>query len=598
MGYEIKEISNHQADIAFTIKEGEKLKIKSISFEGNAHFDDDDLKDAIKTQEKGFWSFLTSSGDLNEAELENDTIRLESLYKNNGFINVKISDPKVEYKEEYITIAYKVEEGSQFKIGTVELDGDILTTREDLLASLKVKSDALFNRETLRRDVLHLNDRYANKGYANVKVAPMVDKDKENKRVNIRFKITQGELVYFNRILISGNAKSRDKVIRREMAVKEQGKYSISGIQRSYRNLRYKDYFETVDIKPVPTKVSNQRDLEVKVKEKPTGNFAFGGGFNSDDGAFGQVSLEERNLFGRGYNLKIMARLSGETGLYDLSFTEPWLFDRPISLGGSAYKLEKEYDHYDRDSIGFTLKNSYRRIWDYTSIGFEYNLEEFEISDVEKAHTRVTPGTFLNSSIKPYISYDSRNHFFLPTKGSFHKFSVQYAGELLGGEVDYTKFLAESGVWIPLFSKVTGALHLKGGYLDDRTNGSLDIDWARFYLGGINSIRGFDDTDINTTPKGDTVQRGGEKFIQFNAELIFPLDEKMGVSGVLFYDRGDVYRKGDDIDLGEQYSSAGFEIRWNSPMGPIRLAYGIVVEGQDEKSSGDGQFDFSIGAFF
>jgi outer membrane protein insertion porin family len=168
----------------------------------------------------------------------------------------------------------------------------------------------------------------------------------------------------------------------------------------------------------------------------------------------------------------------------------------------------------------------------------------------------------------------------------------------MGGDIDYTRYLAEGGFWIPLFWKFTGAFHVEGGYLDDRTNGQIDIDWERFYLGGINSVRGFDKYDINTREPGQSILRGGEKYVQFNAELIFPLQEEQGVAGVLFYDRGDVYRTSESIDLAKQYSSAGFELRWNSPMGPIRLAYGFVVEGQDEFKTGDGQFDFSIGAFF
>ena len=180
----------------------------------------------------------------------------------------------------------------------------------------------------------------------------------------------------------------------------------------------------------------------------------------------------------------------------------------------------------------------------------------------------------------------------------YHRASIEYAGEFLGGEIDFTKYLAESAFFFPLFWEFTGGIYAKGGYLDDRTNGDPDIDWERFYLGGIKSIRGFDNTDINGSEEGDTIEVGGEKFVQFNIEMIFPIQEDAGVYGVLFYDRGDVYTDGEDIDFGEQFSSSGFELRWNSPMGPVRLAYGIVIEGQDVKDTGDGQFDFSIGAFF
>lgn len=596
--YEITSLKNNQADIVFVIEEGEKIRIESIVFEGNSHFKDKKLKKTIQTREKGFWSFISSSGDLDDSELTNDVLRLESLYKNNGFINVKVSDPQVDMGEESISIGFKIEEGEQYKTGNVDITGDILTSKTELLDKLLVKESDLYNRELIRKDMLGLSDLYSNQGYANVKVSPLVETDDTNHQVHITYKIDQGEPVYFNRILISGNEKTRDKVIRREMAVEEQGKFSMSGIQRSYRNLAYRDYFQSVEINPVQTEVPNQRDLEVKVEEKPTGNFSFGGGFSTDDGAFGQVSLEERNLFGRGQNLKILARMSGETGLYDLGFTEPWIFDKPVSAGFNIYKLEREFEYYERNAIGLTLRSSYRQLWDYTTIGVEYNVEDFEVENVETLYTNVTEGDFFTSSIKPYISYDSRNHYFLPTEGVFSKASAQYAGEFLGGDIDYTRYVAEGGFWIPLFWKFTGAFHVEGGYLDDRTNGQIDIDWERFYLGGINSVRGFDKYDINTREPGQSILRGGEKYIQFNAELIFPLQEEQGVAGVLFYDRGDVYRTSESIDLAKQYSSAGFELRWNSPMGPIRLAYGIVVEGQDEYKTGDGQFDFSIGAFF
>ncbi|MFU8769093.1 MAG: outer membrane protein assembly factor BamA [Desulfotignum sp.] len=596
--YEINPLDNNQADIVFVIDEGSKIKIESIVFEGNTHFKDKALKKTMKTREKGFWSFITSSGNLDRTELDNDALRIESLYKNNGFINVKVSDPQVVMEEESISISFKIEEGDQYKTGKVDITGDILTTKESLFEKLQTKESDLYNRELIRKDMLGLSDFYSNQGYANVTVSPLVETDESEKKVNVTYKIDQGELVYFNRIIITGNTKTRDKVIRREMAVEEQGKYSMGGIQRSYRNLAYKDYFQTLEINPVRTQEPDQRDLEVKVTEKPTGNFSFGGGYSTDDGPFGQVSLEERNLFGRGQTLKLLGRMSGETGLYDLTFNEPWIFDRPISAGFSIYKSEREYEYYDRNAIGLTLRSAYRQLWDYTIIGVEFNVEDFEVDNVQPLFTNVTPGDFFTASIKPYIGYDSRNHYFLPTEGVFSRFSAQYAGEFMGGDIDYTKYVAEAGFWMPLFWKFTGGFHVEGGYLDDRTNGQIDIDWERFYLGGINSIRGFDKYDINTQEPGEAFLRGGEKYIQFNAELIFPIQEEQGVAGVLFYDRGDVYRTSEDIDLAKQHSSVGFELRWNSPMGPIRLAYGIVVEGQDAKDTGDGQFDFSIGAFF
>ncbi len=598
--YEIKPLKNDQADVVFTIDEGEKVRIEEIAFEGNQYFSDKKLKKIMKTQEKGFWSFITESGNLNETELDNDSIRIESYYKNNGFVNVKVSDAKVEVGEESITVRFKIEEGDQYKTGLVDIEGDILAgkTKEELMDLLVSKESELYNRELVRKDMISLNDLYANDGYANAEVTPLIKQIEETKTVNLIFKIQQNELVYFNRILITGNSKTRDKVIRREMAIQEQGRYSMQGLQRSNRNLTMKDFFSGIDIKPVKTQDPNKRDVAVKVAEKATGNFSFGGGFSTDDGPFGQISVEERNLFGKGQNLKFTARISDASGLFNIGFTEPWLFDKPISAGFDLYKYDYEYDYYDKESIGLTLRSAYRQIWDYTAIGVNYNIESFEISDVQTANTSVTAGDFLTSSIEPYILYDSRNHYFVPNRGMYHRLGVEYAGEFLGGEIDFTKYNLESAVFFPLFWKFSGGLYAKGGYLDDRTKGNPDLDWERFYLGGIKSIRGFDKYDINTTPTGSSIQRGGEKFVQFNAEMVFPIQEDAGVYGVLFYDRGDVYTASGSIDLGDMYSSAGFELRWNSPMGPIRLAYGMVIDGKTVSKAGDGQFDFSIGAFF
>ncbi|WP_321492830.1 outer membrane protein assembly factor BamA [uncultured Desulfobacter sp.] len=598
ISYSVKPLKNHQADIVFTIEEGEKVKITTIEFEGNKYFDDDAIKDKMQTREKGFWSFITSSGELDETELDNDVLRIEALYKNNGFINVKVSDPVVNIGKEQITIKFKIDEGDQYKNGVVSINGDILTTEAELLALLVSQKSELYNRELIRQDMITLNDQYANQGYANVRVTPKVDKRDDKKIVDIRFDISKGPLVYFNRIIISGNNKTRDKVIRRELAFDEQDLYSMKKIQRSNRNLMFKDYFQKFDIKPVETKEENRRDVLISVEEKSTGAFTFGGGFSSDDGPFGQFAIEERNLFGKGQTAKFTVRMSGQNALYNIGFTEPWLFDKPISAGFDIYKFENEYDYYDKNAMGLTLRAASRRYFDYTTIGLIYNIEKFDIEAVETAYTTVTEGSYLTSSITPYISFDSRNHSFLPTRGMYHKLSVEYAGEFLGGEIDFTKYLLESAVFFPLFWKFSTGIYAKGGYLDDRTDGDPDIDWERFYLGGINSIRGFDDTDINGTRGSSSIEVGGEKYCQFNIELIFPIAEEQAVYGVLFYDRGDVYRYGENIDLGDQFSSSGFELRWNSPMGPIRLAYGIVIDGKDVKSCGDGQFDFSIGAFF
>ncbi len=597
ISYEVKALENSQADIVFTIQEGNKLRVEKITFEGNDYFSDRKLKKEIETNEKGFFSLFTSSGDLNETEVKNDVIRIESLYKNNGFVDTKVSDPIIDIGSEYISIHFKIAEGNQYLVKSVDILGDLIVPKAEILDLVQLKESKLYNREKIREDIIEMTDFYSDRGYANVVIKPLIEKDDEQKQVSIGYTIDKKNPVYFRRINIQGNYRTRDKVIRREVKIEEQGIYSKTNIQKTFKNLNRLDYFESIDVKPVKTENDDELDLDVTVKEKQTGQFSFGGGYSSEEAAFFMLQLAERNLFGKGQTGKIGFKMSKDSILYNIGFFEPYILDTPISGGVDLYREEKEYDYYDKDATGFSGTLGYK-LYDYTRIGIRYNIEDFEISDVQSTHTSMTPGSFLLSSLKPFITYDSRDDLFMPTEGMRHSFSIEYAGEFLGSDIDYTKYLVESSVFFPLFWKLTMGVHAEGGYLDDRSSDTIDIDYARFYLGGIKSIRGFDSTDINGTRNGDTLERGGEKYVQFNAEVTFPFTEKYKMVGVLFYDRGDVYRTSEEIDLGDQFSSFGIGVRWNSPVGPLRMEYGWVIDGKEIKSSGDGQFEFSVGASF
>ena len=597
VNYKINSLENSQADIVFSFTEGEKLKVENISMEGNNHFSDKQIKKAMETSEKGFFSFFTSSGDLNEIEVQNDVIRIESLYKNNGFIDAKVSDPDIKIGEKIISINFNIEEGSQYKVKKIDFTGDMLLSKEEIFKHIQSKEEYLYNRANIRKDINAISDIYSNAGFAKVDVNPLVKKIEKEKMMNITYAIDQGPLIHFNRINISGNSKTRDKVIRRELAIAAQDTYSKKKIHRSFKNLNRLDYFEEIDIQPAETSVENEMDLNIDVIEKRTGNFSIGGGFSSAEGAFVSGSIEERNVFGKGTRVKLEATLGQEEVLFSINYFEPYIMDANISGGIGIYRAEREYEYYDKESMGITLNLGYK-LFDYTKIGIQYNIEDFKIKSVDTTKTLMTSGSFLTSSLTPYIQYDSRDDLFLPTEGGKHKFSVEYAGESIGGEIDYIKVLAETGVFFPIFWKFTGTLHLEGGYIDDQTANDINIDYIKFYLGGMKSIRGFDSTEINANRPGDIRDIGGEKYVVFNTELTFPLTEKYKLAGVFFYDRGDVYREDESISFADQFSSCGTGIRWNSPVGPLRVEYAWVIEGKGVKETGDGKFEFSVGASF
>ncbi|MBF0389640.1 MAG: outer membrane protein assembly factor BamA [Desulfamplus sp.] len=593
ISYTATMLDNNQADITFDIKEGEKLKISTIEIDGNKFFTDKALKKVMKTDEKGFLSWLTSSGELKQNELEQDVYRLESFYKDNGFIDAKISNPEVEFGKESILVKLKVQEGEQFKFGKIEFEGDLIVPESELNKKLTIKQGDLYSRENLRINVFAITDIYSDKGFANADIAPNIAKNDATKIVNVKFSIQKGSPVYLERILISGNTKTRDKVIRRQLEVYEQDLYSMTKIQRSVRNLRRIDYFENVDIKTSKGSSDDKLNIDVQITEKATGAFSFGGGYSSEDQLFGMISISERNLFGRGQIISTKAEVASSSTRFTVSFTEPWLFDIPLSAGVDIYNWDKEYDYYDRESVGGAVRFGYA-IFDDTTIGFRYGYEDFTISNVEDIYTDVDPGQYITSSLTTSLKYDSTDSPFNPKEGSKHSLSVEYAGDWLGGEIDFTKYIAETGWYYPLFWKFIGLAHAKAGFLDDRTK-DIEIDYERFYLGGINSVRGYDWQDINATPEGELEQRGGEKFVQFNLEVTFPLVEDVNLAGVLFFDAGDSYLKDENITLEQLYTSYGGGFRWYSPMGPIRIEYGKILDG---KQYSGGRWEFSIGGAF
>jgi outer membrane protein insertion porin family len=306
-------------------------------------------------------------------------------------------------------------------------------------------------------------------------------------------------------------------------------------------------------------------------------------------------SISQRNLFGRGQILELKASLGGASTRYTVSFTEPWLFDIPLSSGFDLYDWKRDYDEYDKDARGGVIRFSYP-IFDYTRLYTNYKYETAKIDDIDEEASKTIKelaGTNTESSISASIRYDSRDKLFNPTEGQNHAITVQYSG--LGGDIGFSKYTGELGVYFPLFWETVGFIHTEGGYVKG-ISGKLLPDYELFYLGGINSLRGFDWRDIYI-PDEDGAKTGGYKYVQLNLEYIFPLVKKAGLVGVVFYDTGNVYGKDESVDLGNLRHSTGGGFRWYSPLGPIRLEYGHILDREDTDEN-SGQWEFSMGAAF
>ena len=584
---------NNQVDVEYIIEEGNKILIKKILFTGNSAFSEKQLKGELSTSEKSFLSWITSAGDLNQDILGQDSAKLTAFYHNNGYIRARVGEPQVDFEEDGIVVTFKINEGPRFKLGRMDFSGDLILPKDELMKKLKITKDVFYNRETLRADVLALSDLYSDEGYAYADISPKVDQDNEKLLAHITFQIDKGKQVYFESIQISGNTKTRDKVIRRELRVYEEELYSGTRLKRGIRNLNRLDYFENVKVDTAKGSADDKMRMDVEVKEKNTGAFTFGAGYSTAEDAFLTASIRERNLFGRGQTLGVQGMVGSKTQRYSVSFLEPWLFDTPLSAGIELYKWVYEFDQYNKDTLGGKLRFGYP-LYEYVRGNLTYTLDLTRIGSVDEdaaPSIQSDEGEHLKSSISPLIRYDSRDQTFNAKEGSVHSIEYEFAG--LGGDVGFNKVVVDSGWYFPVW-KFVFVPHGRAGYVNQLPGWDLP-DYEKFYLGGMNSVRGGDRNDL--APKQDGEPVGGEKFIQGNFEVKFPLIEEAGVFGILFIDAGAVYRKDDEMDPGNAIVTGGPEIRWMSPIGPIRLAYGWYLNPKPEYKS-NGGFEFSMASAF
>ncbi len=601
----IEELPQNEVSLIYEINEGEKVYIRKIEFVGNTKFDDDDIKDIMETSEKGFFSWFTKSGLLEEKKLEFDAQKITSFYHNHGYIKAKVGEPKVSYeKESGLTITIEIVEGPQYGVNEVKVDGDLIRPVDELLSVVKISKEKFFNREVVRKDTLALREIYADDGFAYAEIAPVTREDDEKHVVDITYRISKGERVRFERINITGNTVTRDKVIRRELAVIEGEYFSGQALKKSTSNLYRLGYFGDVQVQ---TKKGSQEDLmvlDIKVEEKPTGSFSIGAGYSTFETVIFSFQISQNNLFGRGQKLAATGAIGGRTQNFDIRFTEPWTFERPISTTFDIYKWDREWDEYTQDSygggvgIGFPLMRL--GLDEFTRGKIKYDYDNSDISDVQPGAAeaiQLMEGKNVTSSITLEIARDSRDRFFMPTKGSENSFTFQNAGGFLGGTVGFEKYLADTQWYFPLPWSTVFTARGRGGLIHQKTGEDLPV-YQKFRIGGINTVRGFDTFSIS--PKdpdtGDPI--GGEKMMIFNLEYIFPIIKEQGISAVVFFDAGNAWADADPKawSFSDLRTSAGGGIRWYSPVGPLRIEYGVNLDPQEGESSGE--WAFSLGGMF
>jgi len=600
--YSTAPVGENEVILTYKVDEGKVVRITNLIFEGARAFKPSELKKAMQTKEKWLFSFITGAGNLDNEVLKTDMERLTAFYYDHGYIDVKIDEPKVERRTEGLSVTIKIEEGDQYKVGKIDIAGELLPDMKAARAKVSLTSGDIFRTGKLRDDITALTEVYGDQGYAFVNVTPDTAVNPAEKTVDVTYKVGKGPEVTIDKIEITGNTKTRDKVIRRELELVEQERFSGSKLRRSQERLRRLGYFEDVNITTRKAEAEDRLDLLVDVKEASTGSFSAGAGVASGESFLFNVRLSELNLFGRGQRLVLNADFGAIQRNFSLDFTEPYFMDTQLTTGFSLFNWQLLFNEFTRGGTGASI----RTLYPFTALGWndlagfslqdarmglEYRIEEAEITDVSATAAtviRTEQGSSLTSSITPRLFRDTRNHPFDPTSGSLQDVSLEFAG--IGGQSKFLKGEARTRFYYPFYKSPTwgtfvfsigGTLGYGIGYGGQR---ELPL-FERYFPGGINSVRGFRILSLGpqnavTDQFGNLVRRdaiGGSQQLIFNNEIIFPIVESLGLKGVVFFDAGNAFSAAQGIDMNQMRMATGGGFRWLSPIGPLRIEVGFPL---------------------
>ena len=599
--------------VTMNINRGENIIIENVNLVGAKLFDYDDVEPVVANKEREFmgWMWGRNDGKVKLFELPNDPARIQDKYYQKGYLDATVSNPYLNaYMDNYTAdLTYYVTEGEQYRVSSVDIEAPefLELDKEKILKDFRLESGDVMNSARLRQDIKKLDDMVADKGYAFVRINPKTEKNVEDKTVSIVYEVVPDEKVYIRNVQISGNDRTVDRVVRRELYLTEGNLYSRTDLQDSKDALKRTSYFDEVEIEEQRVG-ANQVDLLVKVKEASTGSISGGIGYGSSDGLLLNASVSDTNVFGSGLKGVISVdrsdnELSGQIGL-----TNPRLFDSEYSLGGTLYANDYSWNNYDEKSYGLNVVVG-RKLTRNLSASLGYIIEQSRISGLSDVLKTVgyKDGKSLKSSLIPSITYNSTDDYYLPRTGIIASTSLEFAG--VGGDEKFLKSRTNFNWYQGIREWVDYDLifRFKSSFGKIWDRGWVPIN-ERLYLGGIRNLRGFESRTVSPKVKvssGSWYETGGDTSFNSSAELSFPLIERVKMRGVLFVDYGvirgriaNVTAPGivDYVDGRISRYSAGAGIEWVTPMGPLQLIFAKPLKKQDGDDTST--FEFTIGQRF
>lgn len=590
---QIIERDQNRVDLIFKIDEGPLASINKVNFVGNKHYSDDDLQSEIMSKESRWYRIFSSAENYDSEKTNYDKELLRRFYFKRGYADFRVVSAVAELSpdKKSFVLTFVLDEGKRYKIRSLDITSDIADVDTAALKpAVQLETGDWYNADKVEKSVTALTDELGKKGFAFVDVEPEMTKDTAAGEIDLTFHVKEGERIFVDRINITGNTRTYDKVIRREFRIDEGDAFNVSKIKDSRRNVENLDYFSKVNIETMP-KDDNKADINVDVEEKSTGYFNVGVGYSTVNGALIRTGVTENNFRGLGQRLGLDIGVSQRSQEYDVSFTEPYFLNRRLRAGFDLFRTEQDYQDegsYDSESTGGRLRLG----WNYTddlSQQFRYTLRQDKISNVDSEasyYIKEEAGKYNDSSVGQTIVYDKRDSAFNPKEGYFISFGNDVSG--LGGDEKYLKFDAKLYQYYTLADYYTFKLFANAGYITGY--GGKDVRLSnRYYLGG-STLRGFDVAGIGARDKYTDDALGGNWMLYTGGEVMFPIGlDELGIKGRTFVDMG-MLGKPDNINTSVvEYSSsprvaAGFGFQWLSPMGQIDIdfAFPIVKEDYDE----------------
>ncbi len=604
----IIKLDQNRVDLVFEIEEGSRTEVRRINFVGNEKFSRGDLQEVLQTKESHWYRFMSNDDNYDPDRLNYDKDLLRRHYLRKGYADFRVISAVAELTPEkdafYIT--FTLDEGERYKFGKVDLTTNLKgldpeTQRENI----DFEPQDWYNADLVETAITKLTDSLGNlQKYPFVDVRPRINRNREERTIDITFELNEGQRLYVERIDVTGNVRTLDRVVRRELLLAEGDPFNQAKIKRSEERIKDLNFFEKVSITNTDGTQADQTVVQVDVTEKSTGEISLGAGFSTTDGALGDFSISEHNLLGTGRELRFGATISQRRQEYDLSFTEPYFLNRDLSAGIDLFRVERNnqlYSSYNESNTGFALRFGYP-LAEHVRQRVSYSLTSTTVGGIPIAaspYIREQAGTRMLSQVSQEVAYDTRNSRLDPSHGVLLRLSNDFAGA--GGTEHFvrTRIGATGYKPMPGTEKWIGSLSGEVGQVSGLNQKVAISD--RFFLGG-DTLRGFRVAGIGPRDIKTSDALGGTQFYRASVELRFPLGlpDELGFSGHIFTDAGSLNRapvQGPDVrDSAKIRAASGTGLLWRSPMGPVGvdIAMPIAKERYDKLE----QFRFNFGTRF